>query len=474
MNFYGPDENHIFQRNRGEDPFNLRDLGKDFGGDVGDRLEEDGDEDSEVPHDDEVKEERIENDVENDDTLPRPDAQVNFPARSQRGKKRGDVIEEPPVMDPIARFHWNQKNPGLDPIPPESAKSGFCSPKTNITFLKIHKTGSSTVQNIFLRYGDLHSLAFALPVMGHHLGYPSFFEKKHMLKTRDGVYNIFCHHARFSNEVREIMPPNTIYISILRDPVKVFESAFTYFKLNMRMNMNNDRDAMKVFMSNPRKYYDEFANKIHAKNGMLFDFGVPQTEYDNPSFITRAISMIDDQFDLVLIAEYFEESLIIMKDLLCWSIQDVVVFNQNSRNADSVQNIDRDMQTKIITWNSGDMLLYDHFNRSLWKKIEKYGEKRMKQDKLLLQKKTKKLFDLCVASDTASRDKGDFKIWQPPGVNINAFVLKPEAKGNRLCESMVKPEIQYTMELKIKQFPDMNFKNSNPRVRRALSLDENT
>merc|ERR1719508_394198 len=38
-----------------------------------------------------------------------------------------------------------------------------CSPKTQVAFAKTHKTGSSTLQNIFFRYGDAHGLTFAIP-----------------------------------------------------------------------------------------------------------------------------------------------------------------------------------------------------------------------------------------------------------------------------------------------------------------------
>nr|XP_054774246.1 galactosylceramide sulfotransferase-like [Lytechinus pictus] len=405
------------------------------------------------------------------DTLPRPDTVLDDGPKEEkvedrrRTESKGKLTFKgvAPDGDPIARFHWNRKNPGAEQVvPPVGLAPGKCTPKTNITFLKVHKTGSSTVQNIFLRYGDQHSLSFVLPVQGHHLGYPNFFEKKHMLKVKNDVYNIYCHHSRFSNDVREVMPPNSVFISILRDPVKVFESAFTYFKLDMRMKMSGNKDAMKLFMDNPNKFYNDFPNKIHSRNGMLYDFGVQLSQFDDLTFISRAISMINDQFHLIMIAEYFDESLILLKELLCWKMEDVIVFSQNARNVDSVQSVDIDMRTKIQSWNSGDMLLYNYFNKTLWEKIERYGHERMKRDKAELERKTKSLFDHCISTSTAPREKGDFKVWQPPGVNINAFVLRPEAKGNKLCEIMIKPEIQYTMELKVKQFPEMNF---NTRVK---------
>ncbi len=36
-------------------------------------------------------------------------------------------------------------------------------------------------------------------------------------------------------------------------------------------------------------------------------------------------------------------------------------------------NISRNLRQEIRKWNSADMLLYEHFNRTLWRKINDYG-----------------------------------------------------------------------------------------------------
>ena len=62
-----------------------------------------------------------------------------------------------------------------------------CSQEENIVFLKTHKTASSTIQNIFFRYGLKNSLRFALPEKGwksHLLGYPSPFQRSFLQQER--------------------------------------------------------------------------------------------------------------------------------------------------------------------------------------------------------------------------------------------------------------------------------------------------
>lgn len=43
-----------------------------------------------------------------------------------------------------------------------------CTTKSNIFFVKTHKTGSSTVQNVLMRFGASRDLDFAIPYFGNH------------------------------------------------------------------------------------------------------------------------------------------------------------------------------------------------------------------------------------------------------------------------------------------------------------------
>ena len=43
-----------------------------------------------------------------------------------------------------------------------------CKVRKKIIFAKTHKTGSTTLQNIFHRFGEQNSLLFVLPKSGHH------------------------------------------------------------------------------------------------------------------------------------------------------------------------------------------------------------------------------------------------------------------------------------------------------------------
>ena len=51
----------------------------------------------------------------------------------------------------------------------------------------------------------------------------------------------------------------------------------------------------------------------------------------NKTEVMKYIKELDKQFDLVLIAEYFDESLILLDELLCWPYKDLTYLKQNER-----------------------------------------------------------------------------------------------------------------------------------------------
>ncbi|XP_042875027.1 uncharacterized protein LOC122255180 [Penaeus japonicus] len=74
-----------------------------------------------------------------------------------------------------------------------------CRPQHHVMFLKTHKCASSTVQNIFLRYGYTNNLTFALPGGGNYLGNPGLFKAGLILRNLlTGVADIFAVHTRLN------------------------------------------------------------------------------------------------------------------------------------------------------------------------------------------------------------------------------------------------------------------------------------
>ncbi|KAH7965398.1 hypothetical protein HPB49_007366 [Dermacentor silvarum] len=66
-------------------------------------------------------------------------------------------------------------------------------------------------------------------------------------------------------------------------------------------------------------------------NQMSFDLGLEPAQFANASAVRRFIERLDATFDLVMVAERINESLVLLRDLLCWDLDDVVVFRHNAR-----------------------------------------------------------------------------------------------------------------------------------------------
>ena len=77
--------------------------------------------------------------------------------------------------------------------------------------------------------------------------------------------------------------------------------------------------------------------------------------------VQAKISRFDSEFDLVLIAEYFDESLVLLADILCWDLSDVRYLKQNARKSSKVSNITETARGYLETWLEADRKLYDHF-----------------------------------------------------------------------------------------------------------------
>ena len=105
-------------------------------------------------------------------------------------------------------------------------------------FAKTHKTGSTTLQNLMFRYGTQNNLTFVLPkskwwFFSHYKSFKATeaegFMGMNNNKTNPESNNLFAIHSVWNyKEVRKILP-DAPTVTILRDPIDVFESAYSYF-----------------------------------------------------------------------------------------------------------------------------------------------------------------------------------------------------------------------------------------------------
>ncbi|XP_043925888.1 galactose-3-O-sulfotransferase 2-like [Protopterus annectens] len=361
----------------------------------------------------------------------------------------------------------NEKNQLVgDLIGKENKTWKSCQPKTHVMFLKTHKTGSSTVQNIIFRYAERENLSLALPKnrFTHLLNYPRNFSADFVKQTATGQkFDILANHMRFNfPEVLKVMHDDTFYFSILRHPIPTVKSVFMYWNTDTEI-FRNSKD-LNEFMKFPLSYYKlNYTKNYYAKNLMWFDFGLNHNHVDDEDYFEAAISWIESTFNLILISEYFEESMILLKEALCWSMDDVTYFVLNKRSKASTQNLTQETISRIKEWNSLDWKLYLHFNKTFWRKIkENIGLEQMNRKVQLLKQKNKELKNTCLqnskATDPANVISNMFLPFQPNKAKIQGYNLKTDLNNitKHQCQRMILTERWYSKLIYNKQFSNLS------------------
>ncbi|NXE56318.1 G3ST2 sulfotransferase, partial [Casuarius casuarius] len=336
-------------------------------------------------------------------------------------------------------------------------------PKTNVVFLKVHKSASSTVMNILFRFGEMHNLTFAFPARGgSQLFYPHHFLARFVQgfsPESAPQFNILCHHMRFLRpEVQRVIPRTAIYFSILRNPVQLMESSFTYYKGTSAFSRAH---SLEEFLSQPYRFYNPAVGDSHyARNLMTFDFGFNPDADISPKRVHLMLKAIEASFDLLLISEYFDESMVLLKEIMCWDLDSVVSFPLNSRHSSTRSPLSDSMVEKIKNWNRLDWEIYSHFNKTFWERIDRdIGRERMQREVRALRERQAELAEICLQGrgSVAPKDIKDSSLMplQFGNAKILGYNLKQglDKKMEHMCRRMVTPELQYSSALYKKQFP---------------------
>nr|XP_002739370.2 PREDICTED: galactose-3-O-sulfotransferase 2-like [Saccoglossus kowalevskii] len=268
--------------------------------------------------------------------------------------------------------------------------------------------------------------------MVNNIKYPPLNGGKH--------YDLLTNHVGYNRNEMEAVIPNATYVTVLRHPVNQLVSAFSYFRWGkaIKVPRPNKEDVIDTFMEEPSKYLKGNVRlKWQSHNGQLYDLGF-KTENNviTDDLVYKHIEILGKEMDLVLITEYFDESLLIMKKQLCWSMDDIVYISKclgTSRHTMTQQTRD-----KILKWNRGDLLLYQHFNRTLWEKIAEYGPT-FEEDLQQFRGKLQETLTECVdPSKMNTKDRRERK-----------YVLKTNA--SKECVEMSFEDTHYTNIIRTRQ-----------------------
>ena len=181
------------------------------------------------------------------------------------------------------------------------------------------------------------------------------------------------------------------YITILRNPVDNFESVFRYMELGYSLGVRNGPDSLQTFLKNGVSFgkFKSLKASPLVRNPLLYDLGLSFNYYQNLTAVDEYIQFLDKEFDLVMIMDYFDESLVLMKRLLCWQMEDILYLKLNERQDKEKDTVlTDDVRENVRRWNKADVLLFEYFNKSFWKKIENEGESFYKELNIFRERKS--------------------------------------------------------------------------------------
>ncbi|XP_063685031.1 galactosylceramide sulfotransferase-like [Bolinopsis microptera] len=368
---------------------------------------------------------------------------INWPKAQRRLKS--DI--DPEV--PIKTDSWIY-NPGKV-YPPEwyaipKKPDPQCKPKHNLHFLRTHQTGTSSITNIFYRYGQEHDLKFVMNALKLNLNYPGRINMHYLesVKPPQG-YSILCQYSRFHKmDALRIMPDGTIFTTLLRHPVDQFLSVFHNHGIKEEIrNLQPHHNPYEEFFRNPKKISMMASDAVFhlIQNSMSFDLGLNPLQFPNETAVDELIKKVDEDFHLVIIIEMLDECLVLLRRLMCWDLKHMIYVKLSVNNEYS-NGIKPEIREKILDWNSVDKKLYDHFYKKLQRIISEQDED-FHKEVAMLKKINAEFWRECYSNVLPVFDG-----------NKIGYTLQDTHSDNKTCKTLATDDVTQTHVIGLKQFKD--------------------
>ena len=375
-------------------------------------------------------------------------------------KKSVDQLFKKPLSSNRPNFLSQTSNHcQLYKYPNGTSKSQKLLPKfqrMKFAFLKTHKCASSLIQKIFTKWMRKHDIHRKPALIGPFIGgYPGKFNYEVSRKAEESSANtgsIVNHMAwnlpelrkSFSQPLSAGQPEKRVEkdffrIGLIRNPMSQYISTYNFYfaqrsadKFNntfscfgepwRQIYLNSFKKSNKPSNKNIGNFFDKatdkqiesFKNAFWGFRGMNFmsaDFGL---DWKRRLTFTEIENRVNE-FDVIIILERLVESLILVKNLLCMDMKDILLedlecgrCSHNQTMADVIKNLAKleNMRKPVIyqslsseklkkynlttdqssiiekRLNFNDIRLYNSAGRKFMKDLEIFGYDRMKSELL--------------------------------------------------------------------------------------------
>ncbi|XP_078701220.1 galactosylceramide sulfotransferase-like [Branchiostoma floridae x Branchiostoma belcheri] len=272
-----------------------------------------------------------------------------------------------------------------------------CLPRTKLALVKTHKTGGTTTMQLLHRYAYLRNLSVVLPNATHpgrmNAFYPHKLTTDRYLPPQHGdQYDMLTYHTVYDRDTYvKLVGQDAAFITILREPLSHIKSQFNFYNFVQRFNITG-QDPFYRFLGNIGKYDKHGPSHLGSSSPMSVDLGMPknvlsditqhssQREPGQPlnsttvQYIQDFLKKLTREMDLVMITEYFDESLVMLKRLMCWELKDILYYKALSfEYATKEKLIHTNLVENHRKWDTVDYHLYEHFLTIFKQKEQELG-----------------------------------------------------------------------------------------------------
>lgn len=99
--------------------------------------------------------------------------------------------------------------------------------------------------------------------------------------------------------------------------------------------------------------------------------------FNNDTSINERITALNQQFHLVLLVERLEESLVLLRHLLCRPVEHVATLVLNKHNTSKTFKLKMWQRLVLKNWLRADHMIYDYFRKLFDSKVRQFNEEHL-------------------------------------------------------------------------------------------------
>ena len=235
--------------------------------------------------------------------------------------------------------------------------------ETNIFFLRMPKTGSATLKHILHKFAWKNILRLAI-----NKNYYGEYPIKNLFPSfRVGItpkFNIMADHGIYKPMlISKILHTPMTNITFIRHPVLWLDSYLRYSKLSNPYHFNLEEpieNFLKVVKSSK-------STELHRFTDLFIRyFGINTSIYSQIEEYIR----IEEAF-FVGITDYYDESIVLLRRTLGWSIKDMIYIPKNVQNYKRLDPIKDLLYNQVCQMMQDQCLLFKRLNKTFWERYNR-------------------------------------------------------------------------------------------------------